>query len=136
MAASEHQPIGPAMSSAGESPQPTPQRQDSESAPTRDQLLREVLGETLSRSREDADGLVLAIRDWKSTLPSPPQGGSAVLDADLFAALVGVVLRQRLGDKADKLPEKLRQEVGDVLWSDPDSRQRIERLWVSVDATS
>ncbi len=120
------------------SPGPASERESSwepETPPTRDQLLAEVLGETLSRGRQDPEGLARAIRAWKSSLPLPSAGGSPVLDAERMAGLVGIVLRQRLGEKGDKLPEKLRQEVAEVLWNDPASRQRIQRLWASVDET-
>jgi len=91
--------------------------------PSRDELLAEVLGETLSRQREDPGELVEALRHWKASL------AEATLERDRFAELVDRVLWHRLGEKAGKLPDRLRTEVGDALWNDPASRQRIEQLW-------
>ncbi len=40
-----------------------------------------------------------------------------------------------MGSEADKIPEQLRQEVGEVIWNDPQSQARIARLWKALEAT-
>lgn len=118
--------------SSGADPSSHPGGPPDAAPPTRDELLAEVLGETIHRGRQDPESLLRAVRDWKSEMLATR---GTHLDAERFAELIGVVLRQRLGDKAAKLPERLRREVADVLWNDPTSRGRIERLWAAVDAT-
>jgi len=99
----------------------------SASEPSSKQLLSKVLVETLSRRREDSDGLIDHLRQWRSMLADP------VLSKAMLAAIVGQVLLYRLGPDAENIPENLRQEVGEVLWNDPASQTRLNRLWANLE---
>jgi len=96
--------------------------------PLSKQLLSAVLVETLSRRREDSDGLIKHLRAWRSSLADQN------LSQTMLAGIVGQVLRYRLGPEADKIPEQLRQEVGEVLWNDPASQARLNRLWAHLES--
>ena len=109
-----------------DSPEPTSTPTD---AITTDQLLTLVLSETLTRSRQDPALLVQHLRSWRESQ------GDLVLDQSLCVAIVGQVLRYRMGSEADKIPDQLRQEVGEVIWNDPQSQTRIARLWKALEAT-
>ncbi|TWU31942.1 hypothetical protein [Novipirellula artificiosorum] len=103
------------------------ERQADKLATPRDQLLAQVLGETLSRRHEDPGAMLLSLRQWRTTL------GATLFDSDLVERLVQQVLQYRMGSHADDLPAPLRRDVAAVLWNDPVSRQRIERLWQSLE---
>jgi hypothetical protein len=100
----------------------------SASQPSSKQLLSKVLVETLSRRREDSDGLIDHLRQWRSML------ADQVLSQAMLAAIVGQVLLYRLGPDAENIPENLRQEVGEVLWNDPASQTRLNRLWSNLES--
>lgn len=100
----------------------------SASQPSSKQLLSKVLVETLSRRREDSDGLIDHLRQWRSML------ADQVLSQAMLAAIVGQVLLYRLGPDAENIPENLRQEVGEVLWNDPASQTRLNRLWANLES--
>ena len=102
----------------------------SDDQPTSKQLLSKVLVETLSRRREDSDGLIDHLRRWRASLPDQ------VLSQSMLAGLVGQVLLYRLGPEAEKIPGQLRQEVGEVLWNDPASQSRLSRLWENLESKS
>ena len=91
-----------------------------------EQLLQEVLGETLNRSRECPEELVDALRNYYS------RHRTRACDEELFADIVREVLRHRLGRRTNKFPADLFDEVGRALWSNDDSRARVERLWNSL----
>ena len=92
------------------------------------QLLQEVLGETLVRNQENSDQLVDALRSFRQ------RHQSHVCDETLFSLIVREVLRHRLGQRSGKLPADLFDEVGRALWSHDESRQRIERFWGALGA--
>lgn len=98
--------------------------------PTSKQLLSKVLVETLSRRREDSDGLIDHLRQWRKSF------ADQVLSQSMMAGIVGQVLLFRLGSEAQKIPEQLRQEVGEVLWNDPSSQSRLHRLWENLESKS
>lgn len=111
---------------------PHPERRDlaatPESPPTdRRKLLAEVLAATLARGQEDPDALLATLRDWKRSLPDGALSESRMTD------LVRLVLRQRFGDRAASMPTGMAGEIARVLWDDPVSHQRIERLWDSLE---
>lgn len=89
-------------------------------------MLTDVLRETLLRRNTDPDGLLASMR----TLV--PQHAEAEVGPDLFVVIVTHVLRHRLGIDAERLPQSMPAELADVLWSDPDARGRIGRLWQTV----
>ena len=93
-------------------------------------LLQEVLGETLIRNQENPDQLVQVLRDFKD------QHRNDEIDVALFVLIAREVLRHRLGERARKLPDDLFDEVGRALWANQDSRNRIQRFWNSIGATS
>ncbi len=97
-----------------------------ENQPTSKQLLSKVLIETLSRRREDSDGLISHLQRWRSTL------SEQVLSQAMLASIVGQVLFYRMGPEAENIPDSLRQEVGDVLWNDPESQIRLNRFWENL----
>lgn len=92
------------------------------------QLLQEVLGETLIRNQEDTDQLIQTLLDLKNCR------NQHTTDEELFVLITREVLKHRLGDRSRKLPADLHKEVGRALWTNDKSRQRIERLWVSLGA--
>ncbi len=102
----------------------------SDDQPTSKQLLSKVLVETLSRRREDSDGLIDHLRQWRKSM------ADQVLSQSMLASLVGQVLLYRLGPDAEKIPGQLHQEVGEVLWNDPTSQSRLSRLWDNLESKS
>ncbi|TWT82324.1 hypothetical protein CA13_37860 [Planctomycetes bacterium CA13] len=96
-------------------------------AATRDQLLAQVLGETLSRRHEDPDTLLQWLCQWRTTLSNIAFG------PELCELLVEQVLQYRMGADSGRIPIPLRQNVAAALWNDPESRRRIDRLWQSLE---
>ncbi|MCO8121101.1 hypothetical protein NHH03_05075 [Stieleria sp. TO1_6] len=90
-------------------------------------LLEQVLSETLVRSQENSTHLSDALRHWRQENPAYP------FDETLFAPLVRQVLAHRLGEQAKRLPDDLFAEVGRALWENEHSRQRVLRLWNSLE---
>ena len=99
---------------------------ESQPKPSHNELLQEVLGETLVRSRECPEELVAALREYYDRHPE------RVCNEELFADIVREVLLHRLGRRTNKFPADLFDEVGRALWTNDDSRTRVERLWNSL----
>jgi hypothetical protein len=99
--------------------------QDAASTTSHD-LLSRVLSETLSRKHSDPELMMDALRKWRAEIPSH------ALDQPTFQSMISKVLDIRLGRSASELTDELRREVSDVLWENPHSRTRIERLWNSI----
>ncbi len=87
------------------------------------QLLAEVLGETLIRHQEDPNILVHSLQQWYQAQVDPH------FDADVFPELIRHVLHHRLGERATRLPAELFSEVGLAIWNNEESRQRVQQLW-------
>lgn len=87
------------------------------------QLLQEVLGETLIRNQENTQQLVDQLRCFRR------EHAGESCDLELFVAIAREVLRHRLGVRSRKLPDELYDEVGRALWSNEHSRKRVEGLW-------
>ena len=94
------------------------------------QLLQEVLGETLIRNQENPEQLIESLHRFREEHATKP------CDETIFTELVRAVLRHRLGQRVQKLPADLFEEVGQALWSNEHSRQRVQRLWQSLGAES
>jgi hypothetical protein len=92
------------------------------------QLLQEVLGETLIRNQENSDQLVQTLRAFQK------QQTESECDEALFVQIVRQVLRHRLGERAGKLPGDLFEEVGRAMWTNDGSRLRVIRFWTSLGA--
>ena len=90
------------------------------------ELLQEVLGETLSRGQENCEQLVAVLREFRSSRGRQP------MDQELCIEVARQVLKHRLARQYAKLPADLFEEVGQALWNNDLSRQRIERLWCSL----
>ena len=95
-------------------------------ARTREELLSHVLTETLERQREDPSVLVAVIRDWRATLEDDS------FCETMCQRLVGQVLGHRLGGVSQDLPQQMFEEIGAILWSNSESRLRVQRLWESI----
>ncbi|MEM9588483.1 MAG: hypothetical protein AAGA03_14460 [Planctomycetota bacterium] len=96
----------------------------------RKELLAEVLGETLSRQQEQPAELLAVLKRW-----SEARGSNPLQQAD-YPDLVRRVLKQRLGSRAERFPDRSIMEISDVLWNDPASRGRIDRLWQSLESST
>lgn len=92
------------------------------------QLLQEVLGETLVRNREHPGQLVQVLRALHG------QYADHECDEALFTLIAREVLRHRLGPRSSKLPKDLYDEVGRALWTNENSRGRVQRFWDSLGA--
>ncbi|TWU45184.1 hypothetical protein Q31b_03550 [Novipirellula aureliae] len=97
-----------------------------ESAAQAKALLNEVLGETLSRQRESPVDLMETLKAWRRSQQD------ARFDNIRCEEMIGEVLRHWLGALSEKLPSSLQHDVGDVLWNDPTSQMRLNRLWASL----
>ncbi len=93
-------------------------------------LLQEVLGETLIRHQENSAQLLEVLRDLKVRHLNDP------CDEALFVLIATAVLQHRLGPRSRHLPADLYDEVGRALWTNDESRRRIERFWNSLGAES
>ncbi|QEF98446.1 hypothetical protein Mal15_24980 [Stieleria maiorica] len=94
------------------------------------QLLQEVLGETLVRNQENSQQLLETLRRFRI------RHQDHAIDPGLFVLIAKAVLKHRLGVRSRQLPAELYDEVGGALWSNEQSRRRIERLWNSLGAES
>jgi len=97
-----------------------------ESAARAKDLLAEVLGETLSRQRKPSADLFQTLKTWRSSL------ADTRFDKLRCEEMIGEVLMHRLGSLSEKLPNSLQHDVGEVLWNDPTSQMRLNRLWASL----
>ncbi|MEM6471426.1 MAG: hypothetical protein AAF802_17825 [Planctomycetota bacterium] len=91
-------------------------------------ILLDVLGETLVRRQESAGDLLRALTDFRQ------QTQTDRFDESVVPKLIRVVLRHRLGESFNKLPNELFAEVGQSLWDHKGSRHRVERLWNALGA--
>jgi hypothetical protein len=99
-------------------------------AATKNQLLSLVMSETLARRRDDPAELLRLLRSWRCEVVNNE------FDQSTCEGMVGQVLRHRLGPESDKIPSQLREELGEVLWNDPDSQFRLRRIWVALGTTT
>ena len=93
---------------------------------TKDHLLSVVLSETMTRRHDDPAELLRSLRSWRESQRTDE------FDQSSCEGMVGRVLDYRLGAEAKSIPNQLRQEVGDVLWNNPESQTRLRRLWTSL----
>ncbi|MEO1618684.1 MAG: hypothetical protein AAFV88_22735 [Planctomycetota bacterium] len=92
-------------------------------------VLREVLGETMIRDQENVGQLIGALVHLRE------RSSAGGCDASILKQMIRVVLRHRLGESYQKLPDDLFVEVSQSLWEHESSRHRVERLWNSLGAS-
>ncbi|OYP35470.1 hypothetical protein [Rhodopirellula sp. MGV] len=111
-------------------PQPETQFEDQRAPETpkavNQQLLNDVLGETLARHREDGSKLIDALVRLRQTKTDQP------CDESLFIEIAEQVLQYRLGEQCRRLPREAFEEVGRAFWNSDPSRKRIQQFWSNL----
>ncbi|MCC9602674.1 hypothetical protein LOC67_19155 [Stieleria sp. JC731] len=92
------------------------------------QLLNDVLGETLARHQEDSTSLIDALVRLRQTRVDQP------CDELLFVEIARQVLEHRLGERCARLPRDCFAEVGKAFWNNDQSRHRIQHFWSTLGA--
>ncbi|MDM4016155.1 hypothetical protein [Roseiconus lacunae] len=90
------------------------------------QLLNDVLGETLARHQEDGGSLIDALEQLRGSCDGRR------CDESLFVEIARQVLRHRLGDRFRRLPQDAFEEVGRAFWNNEQSRERIQQFWSTL----
>lgn len=111
----------------GDCREPAVENHDQEHAKRRSDLLAQVLHETLARPLEDPQALLSHLCQWRLKL------GLIELDEERCEQLINEVLSFRLGHEITTLPRYVSHGVTTAVWNDPSSRQRVGRLWRSLE---
>ncbi|MEM9826909.1 MAG: hypothetical protein AAF958_09990 [Planctomycetota bacterium] len=95
---------------------------DTPAAATRQNLLQQILAETVRRRPEDTDSIEAGLADWIR------QRNRDSWDRVECEHLIDRMLWQLFGEQSEALPPKLSRDIASTLWRDPRSRGRLRRF--------